>query len=696
MTSHVASGEVTDERYWWQRPFRVFQTNLRETDAALDVEDVVRTIRELGANTWLLNVGGIVSFYPSALEFQHPSPWLRERPSGDLIADALGEAHRNDINVIARLDFSKVHRDVAQREPGWCFVDVDGGFQVYNDLFSTCPSGPYYQSKSFDVLGEVLDRYPIDGFFFNWFNFNQRDYSGRDRGICQCSACKERFTKETGMRLPRVCDWTDPAYLAWLDYVRHTLSALAGRLRVLINGRRPEVPLILRDDPNVIMHEVNDAVDRPEPLWVNSAGELCRQSRTEYPEKPVMINTVTFLDLPYRFSAEQPGFIALDIVQTISQGANPSSYIIGTPERADERVLETTKTIFQFHRTHEEYYDGLVPRSRVALLTAPRSEEVYGGARAATKVVDEWKGLYRALVEMHVPFDILSDRHIVGAAADGRLQRYAALVLANLAALSPVQATALDHYVAEGGCMLATYETGRFDADGNEQPAMQLQSLGAGRVSFQLSGWDHIRSSYLAVTDPNDIPGSNPFSRIALDDAYLNVEERSGSSHSMAFIAPSRYGPPEKIYGEVETVYPGVVHYRYGKGATAYFPWPLGGTYFRLGQRDVRELLRAMLLKLTGPLQVETNAPPQVEVVVAAQPHRGRTLVHLINYSGHQGRAFYDPLPLTDVELSLRGEVAFSRSISLQLGIELELHKRNDGVGVVLPHLSLFDALVFE
>lgn len=696
MTAKAANGTAADGRYWWQRPFRVFQTNLRETDADLDVVDVVGAIRGLGANTWLLNVGGIVSFYPSALEFQHPSPWLSERPGGDLIADALREAHGNDINVIARFDFSKVHRDVAEREPGWCFVDVDGDFQVYNELFSTCPSGAYYQSKSFDVVGEVLDRYPVDGFFFNWFNFNQRDYSGRDRGICQCSACKEHFAAETAMRLPRLPDWSDPAYLAWLEYVRRTLSDLAGRLRALINGRRPEVPLILRQNPNVIMHEVNDAVDRPEPLWVNRAGELCRQSRTEHPDKPVMVNTVTFLDLPYRFSAEQPGFVALDLIQTISQGANPSSYIISTPERADHRVLEVTKEIFEFHRANEDCYDGLVPHSRLALVTAPRSAEVYGGAQAAAKVVEEWQGLYRALLEMHAPFDVLSDGHIVSAATDGRLQRYSALVLANLAALSEEQVTVLDRYVADGGCAVATFETGLFDADGNEQAAMQLQSLGAARVNFRRSGSEHMRSSYLAVTDREEIPGCNLRSRLALDDAYLYVDERPGAVHSMSFIGPSRYGPPEKIYGEVPTGYPGVIRYQYGEGATAYFPWPIGAAYFRLAQRDARELLRATLVRLTGPLQVETNAPPHVEIVVGAQPHHARSVVHLINYSGHQGRAFYDALPISNIELLLRGGETFLRARSLRSGTELELRKEDDGVSVVIPQLGLFDVVVFE
>ena len=59
---------------WWQSPFRVFQTNIRELDAGLDVEAVADDVVDFGASAWLLNAAGIVSFYPSALDYQHPAP----------------------------------------------------------------------------------------------------------------------------------------------------------------------------------------------------------------------------------------------------------------------------------------------------------------------------------------------------------------------------------------------------------------------------------------------------------------------------------------------------------------------------------------------------------------------------------------------------------------------------------------------
>jgi len=685
------------ERYWWQRPFRVFQTNLREIDAGLDERQVVAAISGMGADTWLLNTGGIVSFYPSKLPFQQPSPWLKSRASGDLIGDALTEAHRRGISVISRIDFSKTNATIAEANPDWCFVGADGKPQVYNGLFSTCPSGPYYQEKSFEVIGEILDRYEVDGFFFNWFNFSQRDYSGRNRGICQCYNCRQRFSEQTGMRLPSVEDWSDPAYTAWTEFTRRTLTDLAERIRAFINGRRPEVPLMLRQSPDVIMHEANNAIDRPQPLWVTSAGDMARHSRTDHPGKPVWVNTVTFIDLPYRFTAEQPGLIGLELVQTIAQGANPSSYIIGTPDRADQRILDTTARLFGYHRDHAEFYDGLTPASKVAIIRSSRTAELYGGAEQERKVHDEYRGVYRALLESHIPFDVLSDSLLAEAASDGRLGRYDALVLPNIAVLDAEQINVLDTYVADGGGLVATYDTGVFDETSREIPELRMRSLGAARIQFRREGTDTMRSSYLTLTDPADLPGAGRNTQLAVEDAFLYAQPRPDATGSMSYRSPTPYGPPEKCYGGVDTGYPGQLTYCYGRGRTVYLPWPAGGLYYRIGLADYRELLAAALDKvLPGRRQVYLDAPPQVEVCVGTQPGTGRTLIHLINYTGYQGRAFYDPIELRDIRLDIPQPATVTSARAIRAGTELEMSRAEDTVSVRLPRLGLFELIVLD
>ena len=58
-TATVDGKEQQPEPDWWLTPHRLVQTNLREIDATMDIDQYVREVQEFGANVVLFNVGGI-------------------------------------------------------------------------------------------------------------------------------------------------------------------------------------------------------------------------------------------------------------------------------------------------------------------------------------------------------------------------------------------------------------------------------------------------------------------------------------------------------------------------------------------------------------------------------------------------------------------------------------------------------------
>jgi hypothetical protein len=233
----------------------MFQTNLREIDAALDVERVLDFIQAHGADVWLLNAGGILSFYPTDLPFQTRNPHLAKRPSGDLLGDALQAAHARGIRLLARMDFSKVSTRIAAEHPEWCYVSPSGRPQEYGGLISVCPSGAYYQDRSFAALDEVMDRYEVDGFFFNWFGFSEIDYSKVYNGVCHCLSCQRAFAAfGGGAELP--AGPASSSYGVWRTFAATTIADLTDRMRAHIATCRPNAFLLGRT-ADVIFHEAN-------------------------------------------------------------------------------------------------------------------------------------------------------------------------------------------------------------------------------------------------------------------------------------------------------------------------------------------------------------------------------------------------------------------------------------------------------
>ena len=63
-----------------------------------------------------------------------------------------------------------------------------------------------------------------------------------------------------------------------------------------------------------------------------------------------MVNSVSFVDMPYRMAGEQPEHFAQYLLQAIARGGNPSTYIMGAPGRIPYANLPYSTHITKFHR----------------------------------------------------------------------------------------------------------------------------------------------------------------------------------------------------------------------------------------------------------------------------------------------------------------------------------------------------------
>jgi hypothetical protein len=670
------------DHLWWSHPFRMFQTNLREIDAGLDVEEVLDYIEDFGADAWLLSVGGIISGYPSSLDFQSPNPLLAQRPSGDLVGDAIAAAHARGIKLMARMDFSKVERRIAEAHPDWCFVDPKGAPQVYNGLVSVCPSAPYYQEKVFEILAEVLDLYEIDGFFFNWLTYGEVDYEKRYRGVCHCGACIEAFTKFTdGVSLPDGPD--SPTYLAWQRFTENMLDDWTRRARDFIAARRPEAPLIMGETSDIVFHEANNAVNRK--MWHHLATEHVSLAKSVQPDRPVLVNAAAFVDMPYRLAGEEPHAYQQYLVQAIARGANPSIYIMGVPSDVRYECLEGARELIRFHGDHSAVYEAYHSAAQVALVR-PDPQKTAGIAAANSRA--EFEGLWAALLERHVPFDVLPEERIGFLADQDLLARYPLVVLPDLGTLAPTAAEAVDHYVAAGGRLLGTGSSG---IDG---VFPQLAAFGTTR---RLAVRDTAETTWSAHLQPDPDADGRPGYPVPMLGAYHLVAPAEGSTTGMTVLSRAPYGPPEKCYGHYELDHPGWVANTVGDGAAILIPWTVGRAYRQIGLSAYRDIFVEQALRLLGAdLEVETDLPEQVEVIVARSA--AGYVVHLRNLSGAAGQRFGKPMTIPPSRLTVRlPEGAPTRARALVAGHQLDLTSSGvGGVNVSLPAFELFEAVVLR
>jgi hypothetical protein len=640
-------------RWWMDEPIRFLQTNLRERDSAVDPKRLVEQVAEYGANVFLCNMGGIAAQYPTDVEFHYRSKFLP--PGRDLFGEVLKEAHAREIRVIGRFDLSKTEKPVYDAHPEWFFLRTNGEPHVFNGLYSACINGAYYREHGIKILTEALERYEVDGLFFNMFGNPSTDYGGNPMGPCQCDQCKTRFKKRFGRKLPTRIN--DPDYRA---FMRDSSSEVAGMFAELIHRLRPGAGFFTYIDEHTdgIMSESNTAVGRPLPLWPYSASDNVNRALNSEPEKMSFNLCMSFVDYSWRFVTVPQGEIRLRLHQNLAHGAPPALVVLGTMDQEDRQSLLAGKSIFEWHQKHPDLYVGQRSAARVLLLT--------GDQQAA------YRGFFRLLSEQHIPFAVSSNLKWLDDPA-----RKFDLVIAPSGGTAPE----LDRYVRDGGSVLVAGAT-------SPQGSLEVGKVVARR--------DRVQATW-RVRDHDLLPSLKDTNLLLLDGEYIEMEPLA--KPLLTLIPPAMGSPPEKVWADkVETTVPGLILANHGAGRIAYIPWDVGGLYYRHSSQGHAGLMTDVIDHLLAPRggrQLRTNAHPLLEITVMQQPARNRTLVHFVNVSGHSSTAYFTPIEMRDISVDLAG--SFSSATAVRMNQELPV--RNHGNGnraFTLPQVGEYEVVVLE
>jgi len=681
---------------FWQRPFRMIQFSLRVIDArGLDARRLVEQVIDYGANAMLINAGGILAWYPTRLP-HHP---VNEYLSGDLLGQVVREAHRQGVKVLVRLDVSRADPDDHDDRTGAFQVSADGGLKRDGTMLLTCFQGPYWQERSFLLVDEILSRYPVDGFYFDHLFYDH----------CTCRRCREAFREKTGLELPWHENWSDPWWRVYVHFRRREVADLVERLRSFIRRRNPKAILAANftssgdayqvpSQPGWMGPHLADAVDVIAAVAPNSLPDEAHLPRHHlWPGQGAGLGRVlregqpVWVTVPYAESslcpraAQPPGRLLHSLIQAAAHGAQPCVELSGTFEQDDRRALPAIKAIYHYLRDRSASYEHLVSPARVALLYSQTTADSRGQRGPASHCLAEHRGFYEALVVSHVQFALLHDGNLD---AD-RLSAYDLLILPNVAAISDDQAAIIDAYVEAGGHLLASFETGLYDQDGQPRDVLCLGCLG--RLSVDRL---ECEGGYLRILDRDLLPSLGNSDLLGVSGGLVVTAplDNAGSQVTDLHLTPAGGNDaPEFAYSEQETDIPGLVLASFGAGEAAYLPWQVGRLYQDQGTPQYRRLILDLVRRWVAPLAA-TDAPGSVELTVHHPRGDGsRCLIHLLNATGLQGKPLTEPVPVHDISVWVRGPYVAARD--LVAGREVPLTTEAGGVSFTMARLEGFAAI---
>jgi hypothetical protein len=661
---------------WWETwPWRLVQTNLRETDMAdIDAQRYVAGLQELDATVAMINTSGIVASYPTSLPFHTQSAFL----FGDDLPTIISACHDAGIKVIARTDFSKVRRELYDRHPEWASLTADGRVIEDGGDVHVCPSGAYQRACAPRIVEETITTLDVDGIYFNMAGFQTTDYRGVDHGICHCAACVDGFRAMFDLPLPTSRTLEDPAFRRYLRFQDRTVRGSKERIDALIRRVRPDIAIDRPTDYHggFVRQESSTALDRTPPEWTYTASANTKWVVASLPHTVSSNSSVDFVDYPVRHVSVSPHRQSLRLARSLANGGGLDHYVIGRLDgRHDSSALGAVRELFRFHAAHEDDFRDLRSCSSVALIAGSHGSS------------DEFRGWFRVLAEHHFLFDVL----LIDRASDEVLARYETVILPDHKPIGDDQAAAIDRFVEQGGTVIATGRSGWLDAELDPRPSPSLACLGIERIH----GMRDVRGAYLELDDhQEELPRLAETDLVFLDDAYVDAAYVRDAVPHLRLIPPAPFGPPERLVVPPATGEPGLVTHAFGAGHAVYIPWRCGALVDRHGQLNTSRFVADVLEHHVKLEPVGGNLSPMVEVTLFERTGGRGHLLHLVNGSGSWIDA--QPVPMHDVEVVVPLDEEPVVVVGLVSGRTFDRSSTGDRLAIRIPRLELFEAIRIE
>jgi len=636
--SEEIAGSVSGKEGWFDRPMRWSQLTLAEGDVqAYDQQFWLDYFVQTHSDAVCLSAGGVVAYYPTKVPLHHRSVWLGER---DLFGELVEGCRKHGMIVVARTDSHAVHQDVFDAHPDWVAVEANGQPRRHwasPDMWVACALGPYNLEFMTEIHREIMTRYMVDGIFTNRWDGS---------GMCYCQHCQANFAAAFGMDLPRK---VDPQDLRWRNYTKWCQERLFAVWRLWdaeIREINPDARFIPNGGGGALsqldMKTVGEMADTLfadrqgrsgiMPPW--ASGKDAKEYRATLGRKPIIGIFSVGLEGPYRWkdSVQSAAEIRIWVAEAIANGLRPwYTKFAGTVY--DKRWLKTVSDIYNWHHRWERYMRNEKPLARVGLVYSQQTAAFYGGAEAEAKVEDHTLGMYQALIEARVPFEMVHD-HLLDL---NHIRQFKLLILSNIAALSDEQCDQLRQYVKMGGSLLGTYETSLYDEEGRERKDFGIADIFGAHFKGRLPG--PMKNSYLRLErDPATnaghpiLDGLDETERIINGLFWLDIEPADPLMHPPLTLIPSYPDlPMEMVYPRIEKTNTAAVYLReMGSSRIVYFPWDIERTFWESLCVDHRTLLaNAIAWSVNEEQPVTVTGPGLLDITVWRQ--KESMTVHLVN-----------------------------------------------------------------
>jgi hypothetical protein len=604
---------------------------------------LLETVAELGANLLRFQPIGYWAYYPSKAFPVHQE--LGER---DLINEVSEECRRIGVRqycyigygapIMLSADYVKEH----PRYSDWVLRGPDGKpYGTFGHYGWTpppqrlCTTGDAYRESLRTVVREICE-YDIEGIYFD----SPSDFGYT--GICFCDSCSKNFKKYSGLdveqlgwvvkygknglplnwaALPADADMTP--LLAWFQWANQLtmedlldfrkIAHASSKFMFCHNGatwRGTSLPLQYRLPDGFMVESVQETYNR---LATGMMGASMARPYKKVAQMYLGSYSVTWFGEPpenqpwvvHNTNLEDGDEIRLEGFANLACGNQP---IYATANRLYFKVgsghAKGAQEVFAIMKAVEQSYKDSVPVPYVTVVPTWESLQRWRAKAGSWNwpLMSQAFGL--VMLDERISFDVNPSTEM----SEEWLNGQRVIALCGASGISDQEAARLTAWVARGGGLLATYDTGLYDQNGQmRKDGGALREV----LGVNMKG-EPLRSEpecYYRVIEKHAAMGDyGPGAIIEGDGRLVPVEARQGSS----VLADCWNLGTNEVRG------PAVVANDHGKGRSVYISGSLEANYRYDQVRSTGQLLASIVrfLGRDAPMPFTLKAPKGVYAVL--------------------------------------------------------------------------------
>ncbi len=682
---------------WWNHPLRMVRHDFLDDFTWWNTADLRKVAREK-RRIWHANVEWIHatpgSWPGNAHLVTFNSKHFQKVPGLkiDLLRSYVPAAHGEGLRVVAYVNAHWYSRGFAEQHPEWEQRLADGRaygsvHPLYGSGTTFCPNTGW-RNWLFDLLREIATT-GVDGIFL--------DGPAVYPGCCYCSACQAIYRERFGAELPAEEIWLDPNWRRFVRFRNETTAEFLRDASAAVRTVRPEVLVFMnsggwranewrvgRDPVLLAQHQPlsgAEAFFHP-ARWDKSPWDGFLMAKVQLATGRPAVVFYHHAVGAWHYEPLPQGEAVVSAVQAATAGASAWFGVFDPAVRANpDRAIGPVAQAFELLEKTGVLIDGSQSLAKVAVVHSAATSQFYlsqledlyrdpatgveigllstGGERQEKdwrkrkRWCERWQdeefaGTCLALGNEHVPFDVL----LSGSAAGWHLDRYRVVVLPNVACLSDREQALLLDFVRGGGSLVMSFESGRYDAEGQLRSEWTLGQ--AAGLQNDVNAWR-----------PR---GYEEYVEIAADDALSSF--RSGQLvprpvYALKVVAQPGTEVPAWFQKEIghhyrapqgRAPFPAVTVRRFGEGRIVYLAGLFGAMARRFAM-PVHERLLADLVFLAADdaSPIATDAPRGVWIEPRLSADGRRIILAVASRIGEPTRPAEDLVPFGPFRVRLPG-----------------------------------------